>query len=193
MNPRFRTAAPCVRLRLAYVSAQVLIALAARTLPAQQEIQRVEVVNLPAVQKVEGSVGIAAPAPHSALVKEERVLVSPGRRTNPSDHLLVARLDASGFTRLVLSLHGRLGHRTIRPGEVGLVLIPDEEELVKAFLEDGQRFFSVEATARVAQSGPVHFAAPQVEASLGFPRYRVYAVNTTDHSVEIDVYAYLVN
>ncbi len=158
-----------------------------------QEIERVEVVNLPSVQAVEGGVEITAPAPHSALVKRERTVVSPGREASPGDHVYLGNLDSGGFTRVVLSVHGRLGDQTVNPGTVGLLLIPDEDDLVRAFLEEGLRFFVIEARAQIAESASVHFIAPQVEAALGFPRYRVYAWNSTDHSAEIDMYAYLVN
>ena len=150
-----------------------------------------QVVNLPEVQKVDGDVKVTSPTPHSSLVEWSQRIVSPGTRAAPGDYVLVGSLDAAGFTNVVLSVHGRLGDRTFRAGEVGVVLLPDQEGIVEAFEDEAQWLFAVESIAAVSSQPSVHFSSPQTWSVLGFPRYRVYAYNTSDRSVELDIYAYL--
>ena len=158
-----------------------------------QEISPVEIVNFPDVQNVTGQLKITHPTPHSRMFSRHEILVSPGSPTQPGDAVAAGTIDASGFTDLVLSVHGLTSDRIASPGKVIVALIPDEAPFRRAFEEDGQRLLSIESQAEIASSSTNRFVGKQVESRLAFPRYRIYLFNTSDRSVTVDLYAYLTN
>lgn len=158
-----------------------------------QEIRRVLVTNFPDPQRVEGRVSIEAPLPMSEAVRFTNVTVSPVRPDETTRLVEAGTLEASGYSEVVLSLEGQVRGEVARAGEVGAILIPDEELVRLAFDEQGRIHFALRATAPEVNTRTPYFASDQPSYRLGFPRYRVFLYNTTDKTVRVDVYAYLTN
>jgi hypothetical protein len=187
-----RTATPSIQTFLTLTLLSCVLAISnARTANAQ-EVRPVEIVNFPEIQNISGKVQIDQPTPHSRLIRRSEILVSPGTLT-PGDAVALGVIDASGFTDLVLSVHGLSTDRLLSPGEVTVSLIPDEPPFVKAFEEDGLRLLAIESKASIEPAATNRFIGQQITARLGFPRYRVYLSNTSERSVTVDLYAYLTN
>lgn len=153
--------------------------------------ERVLVTNFPEVQRVDGSVTVPEPVPQSALFRRRDVVVPPIDRSATTQLVEAGTLDAAGFTHAVLSVRGEVQGNLLQEGVVGLVLVPDEEPIVRAFLEEGRFEFALEVETRVLRTERGYFASDQPRLALGFPRYRVYLYNSSDRSVEADVYVYL--
>ncbi len=91
---------------------------------------------------------------------------------------------------MVLSLQGTVKGTLGRAGQVGAMLVPDEEAVERAFREDGLVQLPLEVFAVLAHKEIDTFSAQQ-HLAVGFPRYRVYFYNSTDKSVEVNLYLYL--
>jgi len=76
---------------------------------------------------------------------------------------------------------------------VGVMLIPDEEPIVRALREDGRLQFPLEATAQVTPGESSFFASDPAARRVAFPRYRIYLYNSSNKSVEANLYLYLTN
>jgi hypothetical protein len=153
-------------------------------------VQSVLVTNFPDVQGIKGDVVVTRPIPQSRLFQDGRV-VSPAD-PHEVNHLTEGPvLDAAGFTSLVLSLSGEIKGPIPRDGRVGVILIPDEEEIVRVFLTDGRAQFPLSVEAPVSVSDDGVFESQQVFHRLGFPRYRVYYYDTTPRSAQVTFFAYL--
>lgn len=155
------------------------------------DVSPVEVVNIPKVQEVQGTLRVDEPIPASRLLHLRDVVVSPVPRDDTTSLVEAGRIDAAGFTHVVLSLRGEVQGKLGREGEVGAVLLPDEEAVLRTFHEAGRFQFPVEAVAPVGLSDRGSFAGRPARRPLAFPRYRVFFYNETDRSVEVDLYAYL--
>lgn len=153
--------------------------------------ERVLVTNFPEIQRVDGSVTVPEPVPQSALFRRRDVVVPPIDRSTTTQLVEAGTLDAAGFTHAVLSVRGEVQGNLVREGVVGLVLVPDEEPIVRALLEEGRFELALEVETRVLRTERGYFASGQPRLALGFPRYRVYLYNSSDRSVEADVYVYL--
>lgn len=180
---------PCFVLLL--VAAACL--LGARPGAAQEEPEPVEVVNLPEVQTVDGTVTVQGPISQTRLTSMEAEVVSPVEPTATIDLVLVGTLETSGFKTVVLSLAGQVRAAFYRAGRVGAVLVPDVEIARIAFLEHGQLLFPLRVDASAEAGGGAYFASDQPEFPLGFDRYRVYCFNTTDRPASVTLFAYLGN
>lgn len=161
--------------------------------PAAQDLDRVIVTNFPDVQRVAGSVQVAAPIPQSELARRLDVIVPPVERAATTQLVEAEAVDAAGFTHVVLALRGEVQGNLTREGTAGAILVPDEEPVLRALLEEGRYEFPLEVQAAVDRAGRGHFASQQPRYALGFPRYRLFLYNTADRSVEADVYVYLTN
>ncbi len=146
------------------------------TLRSQEEIQKVFVTNFPQTQQVAGTVSIDGVGP-----KETTRLIQAGT------------LATDGFTAVVVGLSGQTRARTVHPGTVGVLLIPDEEPVTRAFEEEGLMQFPIEIKTPPVTGASLSFASAQERFTLGFPRYRVFLYNTTDKTATVNVYAYLTN
>jgi hypothetical protein len=160
---------------------------------SEETVRSVRVINLPTVQHVTGSVSIDGTIPHSSLVTFKDLSVPPVEPTETGRLIDGGTLAADGFTALTLSLSGRAGGRSLRSGNVGAILIPDEDAVTKAFEEDGQVLFPLELGAPLTQGAFRLTATAQQRFPLGFPRYRVHLYNTTDKTVTVNLFAYLTN
>lgn len=183
------------RQRFATIAGLSAVALLLLFLPAgqviSQEIQRVVVTNLPSVFEVRGTVDIDGPIPMTAQKSFTNITVSP---VKPSDTLRLVKggvLETDGFAEIVLSLEGEVRGEVGHAGEVGAILVPDEEMIQRAFTEQGIIHFALQTRAERVDNKTPYFASRQHKEILGFGRYRVYFYNTTDKAVRVDLYAYL--
>lgn len=157
-----------------------------------QELTRTFVVNLESPHPVEGVVDVPRPVPHARLESMLEVVVGPAPRDEPSLWADAGTLDASGFTSVVLSLHGQLRGAPTGTGVVGLILVPDEETIQRA-LAEGEVHLAIEAVADPVPTGGLYFSGSRAALPVAFPAYRVFVYNTTDRSASVNVFAYLVN
>jgi hypothetical protein len=167
--------------------------LLAGPLSAQSKVERVEVVNLPKVQTVEGQVEVSEPIPQTALRKISQDVVSPVGPGETTAMVLAGTLESAGFGTAVLSLAGSVQAARYRSGEIGAILVPDVELARTAFLEEGELLFPLRVEAGASAQGAVYFSSDQPEFRLGFDRYRVYFYNTTDRPATVTLFAYLGN
>jgi hypothetical protein len=151
---------------------------------------RVFVTNFPDPHNVRGVVAVREPIPQTMLARRTE-LVPPGERLQVGALVAAAPLEAAGFQNVVLSLTGEVKGHVQRGGAVGVLLVPDQEEISKAFVDHGELQFPIEVQAAVAPGGSGRFHSEQPFYRLGFPRYRVYFYNTTERTAEATVYAYL--
>lgn len=184
------------RLLVSVIALLAIFSLIGFLLPARviaEEIQQVFITNFPRVFEVEGTVGVSGPIPHARLARVAEVLVSPVNRKDTLRLISGGTLTMDGFTSVVLSLTGQTKGDVYRVGEVGAILIPDEEPIVRAFEEKGQLQFALDVTAPSGSGTAAYFASSQTQHTLGFPRYRVFFYNQSDKTVTVDLFAYLAN
>jgi hypothetical protein len=152
--------------------------------------EQVFVTNFPELQRVRGDVVVRAPVPHTRLATS-KALVSPAALADTTSYTEAGVLDAEGFGAVSLGIAGVVQGRLMAPAPIGVVLLPDEPELVAAFRTHGVAPFAlrVDAVATPSESGIFH--SPTVRVELAFPRYRVLFYNATPRTSEVTLYAYL--
>jgi hypothetical protein len=153
-------------------------------------LERVVVTNFPEVQQVRGAVTVREPIPRSRLERRSE-LVPPGGRLELGSLVEVAPLQTEGFTSVVLSLAGAVKGELRRPGAAGVLLLPDEPEILRAFQEHGELQFALEAQADLTPGGTGRFHSEQPFHRLAFPRYRVFFYNSGERTMEATLYAFL--
>lgn len=158
---------------------------------ASQSIREVFVVNFPDPQRVEGEVSLKDPVPMSRFVAFREVTVPPVRPEDTTRLIDAGALDTDGFPAVVLSLHGEVKGEVVKAGEVGTLVVPDEEAIRRAFDERGVVHFALRAAAGNVSSATPFFASDQPRYRVGFSRYRVLLYNTTDKAVTANVFVYL--
>jgi hypothetical protein len=169
------------------------VTLLGSTFATAQEVTRVEVVNLPGVQKVEGDVQLKGPIRSASAMRFQEVVVTPVERTETTRLTLVGTVSTEGFAWVTLSLAGEIKGTTTRGGTVGAVLVPAEESIQRALTEDGLYLFPLEATAEVAVGARGWVRDQRARLSVGFARYNLYLYNSTDKSIGTTVWVYLSN
>lgn len=177
---------------LAVIVASSAVVLLLPAASNSEEPQLVVVTNFPATQRVNGAVAVEGVVHQAALTSLREIEVPP---VAPSDLRRLVDggvVPTDGFGAVVLSLAGQPKGMVRQKGEVGAILLPDEEPIVRAFEEKGQLQFSMEVRAEVPAAAPV-FSSGQPRHVVAFPRYRVLLYNTTDRTVSVDLYAYLTN
>jgi hypothetical protein len=158
-----------------------------------EDVQSVLVTNFPALQKVEGTVTVEGIVRHGTPRRYAEITVSPAKPSETRRLTPGGTLETDGYTSMVLGLSGQFKTSLPRPGDVGAILLPDEEAVLRAFYEDGKFQFTHEFKA-LAESGiSPYFASEQVSFTIGFPRYRIFFYNTTDRTVGVNLYVYLTN
>jgi hypothetical protein len=175
------------------VSAAVLIVATLPLATIAQDVQSVFVTNFPKTWTIQGSVAVDGPVKQAKLAALREVLVPP---VNPKDTQRLIQGDpivSDGFTHMVLSLQGQIKGEVSKSGTVGVILIPDEEPIIRAFDEKGIIQFPLEASASGVSAASAYFASSQNRAQIGFSRYRTYFYNTSDKTVTVNLYAYLTN
>ena len=154
------------------------------------EIAPVRVTNFPETQRVEGSVKVSDPVPLAALASFRNVEVPPRALPGSIQKYSAGTLTTDGFGAVVLSLAVNLKGRLSRSGEVGVLLLPDEEPRRRAYEVNGVSQFALELKLTCDPGGPLCSSVPARHV-VGFPRYKVFVFNTTDRFVTVDLYAYL--
>lgn len=162
--------------------------------PSQSEGgQLVSVTNLPKIYDVQGAVSIRGTASHGQYSKHEGIVVPSSRRTELSELTPVGTLVADGFTHVTVSLQGEVKTSAIANGIVGVMLVPDEEPVLRAFREAKRIQFPIESACHLVKGASPFFDAMPVTEQVGFGRYRIFLYNTAPHAVEANVYIYLKN
>ncbi len=170
-----------------------LVAVGASPMTGQEDAERVEVINLPKVQAVDGQVEVVGPISQTELLRLAQEVVSPVEPGETTDMVLAGTLQSAGFGTVVLSLTGQVRAAFYQPGQVGAILVPDVEPVRTAFLEEGQLLFPLRVEADAGAANGVYFSSDQPLFRLGFDRYRVYFYNTTDRPATATLFAYLGN
>lgn len=177
-------------MREVVLSLAALAGLGAAGFVGFQELGRTFVVNLKDPHPIEGTVTVPAPIPHSGTQSFFEVVVAPAARSEPSLWTEAGMLETDGFTSVVLSLHGQFRGNPSAPGAVGLVLVPEEENVLRA-LGEGEVHLSLDAVAEPVPDGRLYFSGSRAGLAVAFPRYRVFLYNTTDRSAAVNIFAYL--
>lgn len=175
------------------LAAAVVFILSPAGVALSQDVQTVIISNWPKVWNVNGSVTIDGPVSHSRYYPLREVTVPP---VSPKDTMRLVQggsVPADGFTAMVLGISGQIKGEVYRAGTVGVFLLPDEDNVVRAFEEKGLMQFTTEVNAAGVSAASPYFASSQVRAQVGFPRYRTYFYNTSDKTVTVNLYAYLTN
>jgi hypothetical protein len=158
-----------------------------------REMTRVLVHNFPEVQQVDGTVKIDGPIRNAELVAFENITVSPVQRHQTTRLIEAGTLVTDGYPYAVVSVSGVVKGEVLKPGQVGVILLPVQEKIDAAFNEQGQFMFPLEVQSRSVDHGDPYFDSPQPKFTIGFPEYRVLLYNTSEKSVLVDVFAYLTN
>jgi len=170
----------------------VLLAVLIVPVKAQtDEIQPVRVTNFPDLQRIAGTVSVEGPVRHASFQRIHEIVVPPIEPTRTGQLIDGGIVTVDGFTAAVLSLRGQVQGRTGRSGAVGAILIPEEEEVVRVFEEEGQAQFPLEVSATLASGSSRSFASTPTRVMTAFPRYRVRLYNSSDRTVKASLYLYL--
>ena len=154
--------------------------------------EEVYIANFPTQQEVRGTVSVDGAIPHSRMVRFENQLVTPVQRSEYTNLQEIGVLDATGFSSAVMSLVAEVKGSGAVGGKVGLLLLPDEEPLVRAFRDDGNILLALELEAESIPDFPGTLAA-QATKEIAFPRYRVFLYNEGPSSVLSSAYVYLLH
>lgn len=160
---------------------------------APGKAQRVVIVNQPKTYTVQGEVSVNGPIRQGKMVILRDVLVSPVSKADTTRLVHAGTISTDGFVSMVVGVAGQTRGQAVKAGEVGALLLPDDELMLRALDEAGQLLFAAEVTASTGGGTPPYFASSQSRATVAFPRYRVLLYNTSDKSVTVNVYAYLAN
>jgi hypothetical protein len=158
-----------------------------------REMLDVVVNNWPQIQQVDGTVKVEGPIRNAELVSFENITVAPIKRHQTTRFIEAGTLTTDGYPYVVLSVSGVVKGEVLKPGKVGVLLLPVQEKVDAAFNERGQFMFPLEVTSKSVDHGDPYFDSPQPRFTVGFPEYRVFLYNTSEKSVLVDVFAYLTN
>jgi hypothetical protein len=162
--------------------------LLARPEAAADQASEVLVTNLPAVQTIEGEVTVRTPVPSTRFVRTA-ALVSPAALAEINNLTELGILDADGFASATLGISGVVQGTAAR-GAVGIVLIPDQPEILAAFQEHGRFQLAIRLDAE-ADPRTGLFSSEVLTARLVAPRYRVFAYNETAHAARLTTFTTL--
>lgn len=110
-------------------------------------------------------------------------------RADPEKLYPSGEFEPLGFSHLVLSFQGE-AKKTQSGGRVGVLLVPEEDAILRAMKDGKQYQFAIELGLDVPE-GERFFAAESIEMPVSFARYRVYFYNETGERVLVNLYAYL--
>lgn len=179
--------------RWAFVGITILGLSAVLVLPQSEVGPQVSVSNFPSTYEIKGTVSVRGPISHSQFIKREGVVVTTSHRTEMAELISEGTLDAEGFTSVTLSLQGEVKASSPANGMVGVMLVPDEEPVIRALREGKRVEFPIEASCQLYKGASPFFDSGSVTERLGFAKYRIYLYNTTPHGVETNVYIHLNN
>jgi hypothetical protein len=153
----------------------------------------VKVKNFPETQRVKGSVSIDGIVSHGRSQKFEGLVVPSSRRNELSEIVFAGSVDTEGFTTVSISLQGEVKSSNFTAGSVGVMLVPDEEPIMRIFREGKQVQLPIETAIPLAAGASEYFSRQELPQRVAFPRYRVYLFNTLNRTTEANVYLYLAN
>lgn len=148
----------------------------------------VYVTNFPERQQIEGRVAISSPVPSTRFFRLP-ALVSPAGLAEVNSLTEGGVLDTTGFPTVTLGLSGAV-QATTPQGELGVVLIPDQPEILAAFHEHGRLHLAIKLEA-AADPATALFASEPITVHVLFPRYRVFFYNGTSHTARATLFATL--
>lgn len=152
------------------------------------DVPEVRVSNFPETQQIHGVVSIEGTA---KAVKKEGILLSQSRRNEINELYHAGKIETEGYTSLSVHLQGEIKSTTFPSGSIGIILVPDEEPVLRAFKESKQIQFPIEAACAIKSGDSEYFSCEQSNQNIGFPRYRVYFYNTLTKSAEVNAYLYV--
>jgi len=169
------------------------VALLAAAASAQERprVTPVEVINFPEVLTVKGEVSLAGTIRRTSLVSLADVLVAPVKREDTTRLVDAGVIPTDGFAQGVATLIGELKGPQGKPGEVGAILLPDEERVLRALAERGQLLLATEVKVTAIPAGAAYFAAEPLPFTVAYPRYRVLLYNAGEKTVSLTLHAYL--
>jgi hypothetical protein len=175
------------------LAALFIVALIPTGVAVAQSSQRVHVINFPDIQQIRGEVNVKGALKLSDMSSFTGIMVPPVEPTETTRLVPAGTLTTDGYSNVVLSLYGQVKGSVTREGQVGALLIPKESRIEEAFNELGQVHFSLEVSAPGIGAETAYFASGQPRYTVGFQAYSVLLYNTTDKTVNVDLYAYLTN
>jgi hypothetical protein len=98
-------------------------------------------------------------------------------------------LDTGGYTKATVSMFGFPKAFDFKDCRVGVVLLPNEDAIWKAWQEDRVMILSSEVSTKVTAKDK--YFQGQIEIDLHFPSYMIGFYNTCSTNVEISIYSYL--
>jgi len=156
-----------------------------------EAVQEVKVLNFPSPQRIEGAVEVRHPVALASSFVRRKATVLPARPAQVRELTDGGELRTEGFTRAVVSLAGVATSRIVAPGVVGVILVPNDPDILSTWQETGVAQLSWRLEAAVAPSEQGLFEAAPLELRPAFPSYRVYFYDTLQASVELRFHAYL--
>ncbi len=160
----------------------------ASTLAQTAEASEVRVTNFPETQKINGTVSVNGIA---KAVKRESILLTPSRRTELSELFHAGKIETEGYTNVSVYLQGEIKSSAFISGNIGIILIPDEEPILRAFKETKQIQFPIVVICSITSGDSEFFGCTLSNQPIGFARYRMYLYNTLDKNAEVNAYLYL--
>lgn len=154
-----------------------------------QQMQEVFIRNFPETQQVIGNISIQEPIP-STKTEHYTEVVSPVARHEIVHLIDGGVIETEGFVTVTATVYGWMKSGTYQPGEIGVLLIPDEEVFERALDDGGEILLPIEVKAPVNQEGSGYFAAQDTFA-IGFDRYRILFYNSSTKSAETNLRVYL--
>ena len=109
-----------------------------------QELTTVFVSNFPVMQEVTGKVDVKEPIPVAKQLAFREKLVPPVPRRQTTRYIDLGTIEASGFRSVVVSLHGSTRGQVTKPGDIGVILLPEEPSIIEAFDQVGFLHFGLE-------------------------------------------------
>jgi len=174
-------------------SGLLLVIITAGESVSQGLMQKVAVTNFPDPQRIEGAVEILGPVQLSKLVAVRNILVPPVPLKDSTRWINAGVVSLGGFSHVVLSLQGLVKGSVQQHGQIGAVLVPNEEPIRVAFEELGQVQFPLKVISDNVTSNTVYFASDQPLGTIAFQEYQVWFYNSTDKAVTANLFAYLTN
>ena len=169
-----------------------LLVLVPASRAVSEEVLRVIVTNWPKAFTIEGPVTVTGgPLRKAVQVATEGVVVPPVQPRDTSRLIDGGILNVDGFTGIVLSLNGQTKGQLGKSGEIGVILVPDEESVRQVFDERGIIQFPLELRTENLAPSTAYFSATRPGFEAAFPRYRMLFYNTTDKTVTVNLFAYL--
>jgi hypothetical protein len=153
----------------------------------------VRIKNFPDTQRVKGSVSIDGIVSHGRSQKFENLVVPSAKRNELSELVFAGMVDMEGFTNVTIALQGEIKSSNFVPGSVGVMLIPDEEPILRIFREGKQVQLPIETSIPLLTGASEYFSKQEIPQKIAFARYRLYLYNTINRVVEANVYLYLTN